>query len=63
MESNSVCNQTSDKKKRTTAKRESDLLITITLTNSELYDTKSYYQLNMSIRGCEKRVKSTVEER
>ena len=29
MESNSVCNHTSDKQNRTTAKRESDLLITV----------------------------------
>ena len=33
MESNSVCNHTSDKQNRTTAKRESDLLITSMITD------------------------------
>ena len=56
MESNSVCNHTSDKQNRMTAKRESDLLITSGL-QTELDDKMSCYQLIKTMTKFEKRTK------
>ena len=53
VESNSVCNQTSDLQNRTTAKQESDLFITSMITD-RIDDKKSCYQLIITISISEK---------
>ena len=61
MEYNSGSNQASDfKSAERVARGRFEITSTITL---ELYDTKSYYQLIVSIRKYEKLCKSTVGKR
>ena len=56
MESNSVCNHTSDNKIGKTAQRESDLFFTSMITvQTELDETKSCYQLIIKITIFQKR--------
>ena len=54
MESNSVCNHKSDFRNRTTAKWESDLLITRITTDKTLDDKKACYQLVTTMKKFEK---------
>ena len=61
MEYNSGSNGASDfKSAERVARGRFEITTTIT---PELYDTKSYYQLIVSITKCEKLFKSTVEKR
>ena len=53
MESNRVCNQTRDLQNQTTTKRWSDLLIT-SMRQTELDDTKSFYELIKTMKKLQK---------